>query len=258
MRLWKTCVGAGCAGAIVLGGNVGSAMAATEVHRINEDLLKSGFPSPGTDPEEDATVYLEDTNSTGTVTLTDEFGAPTGWGTSALKLTTADNAGKAQALTPHDVFNRPLLGVDHVSYYTYSDSSSEFAQANASIQLQIDTNGLNVDGGFTTLVYEPYNNPLDNPVLKDQWQFFNATNGNWWTTRPISCNLGLFTVAPGAGGPPFTDPAEVASNCPGAVVLQIGVSLGSNAGANVVATDGLRINIQGADDASWNFESGPK
>jgi hypothetical protein len=258
MRVWKMCLGAACAGAIVLGGNVGPAMAETEVHRINEDLLKPGFPAPGYDPENDTSFFTQDTNSDGTVTLTDEFGAPSGWGASALKLTTANDVGKAQALTAHDVFNRPLSGVDHVSYYTYSDSSSEFNQANASIQLQIDTNGTSATGGFTTLVYEPYNNPLDNPVLQDQWQFFNATNGNWWSTREISCLGGLFTVSPGGGGPPFTDPAEVALNCPGAVVLQIGVSIGSNSGANVVATDGLRINIQGFDDSSTNFESGPK
>jgi hypothetical protein len=257
MRPWKLCLSAGCVGAVVLGGNVGPALADVEVHKVNEDLLRAGFPPPGHSAE-DTSWFTEDTNSTGTVSLSDEFGAPAGWGTSALKLTTADDTGKAQALTPHDVFNESLLGVNHISYYTYSDSSSEFPQANASIQLQVDTNGLDTSGGFTTLVYEPYNNPADNPVLQDQWQFFNATNGKWWSTRKISCVGGLFEVEPGAGGAPFTTPNAVAVGCPGAVVVQIGVSIGSNAGANIVATDGLRINITGADDASYNFESGPK
>jgi hypothetical protein len=231
---------------------------ALETTVINEDLVKPGFPSNTHDPENDTSWFLEDTNSGGTVALTDEYGAPAGFGDSALKLTTADSTGKAQALTPHDVFNRPLLGVNHVSYDTYSDSSSEFNQANASIQLQVDTNGVDVTGGFTTLVYEPYNNPLDNPVLQDEWQFFNATNGNRWSTRRISCVGGAFVVEPGAGGPPFTRPNAVAVGCPGAVVLQIGVSIGSGSGANVVATDGVRINIVGYDDETWNFESGPK
>jgi hypothetical protein len=258
MRVWKTALGAGCAGAIVLGGNVGPALAEVETHRINEDLLKPGFPSNTYDPETDTAFYTEDTNATGTVGLSTDFGAPAGFGSSALKLTTADDTGKAQALTGHDLFNESLSAVSHVSYYTYSDSSSEFNQANASLQLQVDTNGLDTAGGFTTLVYEPYNNPADNPVLQDQWQFFNATNGNWWSTRAISCVGGLFTLDPGAGGPPFTTPQTVGLACPGSVILQIGVSIGSNAGANTVATDGLRINITGADDSTWNFEAGPK
>ncbi len=258
MQGWKKVAGAGCVGAVALGGSVGTASAEVEVHRVNEDLLKSGFPAPGHDPENDDSWFTEDTNSDGTVTLTDEFGAPTGWGTSALKLTTANDVGKARRSRPTtSSTGRSSASTTSATTRTRTARRSS-TRSTPPIQLQIDTNGLDTAGGFTTLVYEPYNNPLDNPVLQDQWQLFNATNGNWWSTRAISCNLGLYTLAPGAGGPPFATPNQVALGCPGAVVLQIGVSIGSNSGANVVATDGLRINIQGYDDSSTNFESGPK
>ena len=64
-----------------------------------------------------------------------------------------------------------------------------------------------------------------------------------------------FSVAPGAGGPPFTTPGTVGANCPGATVLEVGVDVGSYNPDYTVAVDGLRLQTA-TDSYTWDF--GPK
>lgn len=87
----------------------------------------------------------------------------------------------------------------------------------------------------------------------DQWQFWDATNGNWWSTQRIEC--GAFVVEPGAGGPPFTTPATVAANCPGAQLILLGLSIGSGAPNLTVGADALHFQTTEGD---FTFDFGPK
>jgi hypothetical protein len=181
-----------------------------------------------------------DTRGLGTTSFTSAYGAPAGLGTSSLELTTsADPADKADYWT-NSVANTPLGQVMSLGYWTYQQSAS-FAGGDASLQLALDLNGGTLaDGGFTTLVYEPYWN---GDVVPGQWQDWNASAGRWWSTR-----TGGGLVA-GGGGPPFYTIADVWARDPNAVVLGIGVNVGTNNPSYVVATDGVRFN-----DTTWNFE----
>jgi hypothetical protein len=161
------------------------------------------------------------------------------------------------------VYGKALSDVNALDYWTLQSTESEPPSGGVilpALQLQIDTNGLNTAGGFTTLVFEPYQeSPTPTPIVPDTWQFWDATSKQWWSSRAIHCEGGTpdpFDLAAGAGGPPFTTPADVAAACPGAVLLQYGLNIGAggNPGA-VTAADGLHIGI-GVDSFTYDF--GPK
>jgi hypothetical protein len=115
------------------------------------------------------------------------------------------------------------------------------------------------------LVFEPYwndsatdqdhpSNPSQ-PLTPDTWQPWDATGGNWWSSKNFSCS-GL-ELTNGAGGPPFYTPAQVATGCPGATVVAIGVNVGSFNPNYIVASDGIHISFLD-DDFTTNFEPGAK
>ena len=249
------------------------AAAATENHRVDNTLLRDGYPPPDAN-QDTAFWYREDTRVGGSVTIyrSSDSGAlpgggPPGYGDGALALTTDHRtSAKAQLLTVDDVIGTPLTDVDGLDYWTLQSSDSQPGVTGPivlpSLQLQIDTNGLDTDGGFTTLVFEPYQETPtgpSQPITPDVWQFWDATAKQWWSSRAIHCEGGTpddpFDLAAGAGGPPFTTPAEIAGECPGAVVLGYGVNVGSNNPSAVTATDGLHFSTIN-DDFTWDF--GPK
>jgi hypothetical protein len=183
------------------------------------------------------------TTGLGTVTFTSAYGAPAGLGTTSLELTTsASTADKADYWT-NAVAGTPLGDVSTLAYWTYQQSAS-FSGGAVSLQLALDLNGGTLaDGGFTTLVYEPY---LNGDVTPGVWQSWNASAGRWWSTR-----TGGGLVAGGGGCPCYTK-ADVWARDPDAVVLGIGVNIGSNNPSYVVATDGVQFN-----DTTWDFEAPP-
>jgi hypothetical protein len=182
-----------------------------------------------------------DTRPGGAVSFSAAYGAPAGLGTSALRLTTTnDNAAKADYWTA-SVNGTPLSQVNALAYWTYQAAAS-FAGGDASLQLAIDVNGAD-PGGFTTLVYEPYWNGA---VTNGAWQHWDATGGQWWSTKTVG------TLVAGGGGPPLYTIAQVAAGNPNAVVLAIGVNVGSYNPGYDVATDGVQFN-----DTTWNFELPP-
>jgi hypothetical protein len=187
----------------------------------------------------------DDTRGGGTVSWTEEFGAPPGLGEGSLKLTTTINPGDKAGLYNHTMAGTPLADVDTLSYWTFQRAGN-LPIAAASYQLQIDVNGLNTAGGFTTLVYEPYWNGV---VAPETWQQWDVDAGLFWSSR--AAVDGTCVLAPGAGGPPLYTLAQVQAMCPNAVVVGIGVNVGSNNPNYYVGVDGVQFN-----ETIYDFELG--
>jgi hypothetical protein len=264
----------------LLGGYTGAAGAATTTKPVVESQLRDGydtFNSDGTAKHPNL-WFREDTRTGGAVALTrtdrdDEPCQPTEaapaeftYGEQSLALTTINSgAAKAQLINHSDeVTGTSLATVNELSYWTMQCAGNGPVEADPSYQLQIDYNGA-ADGGFANLVFEPYwndsateqdhpSNP-DQPIAPGVWQQWQATEGNWWSSRQITC--GEFSLAPGAGGPPFTTPAAVGAACPDAVVVGIGVNVGSGNPNYVVATDGLTFGTTDG-TTTWDFGPAPK
>jgi hypothetical protein len=254
--------GAAFATALALGPAVPAA-AATTTHPVSPQNIHGGVPT--TPSASDAGWYMEDTRVGGGVTISNRYGgAP---GSNALVLSTNNtNVAKAQLFTYQDVRGVPLADVTGLSYSTYrSSEASGIADAGPAFQLRVDTDGnLNTDADQTNLVYEPYwnDNGADEsqPLTADIWQSWDATEGNWWSSKAISCSGGTpdpFTVVAGAGGGPgtFTSPQAVADGCPGALVAAIGANVGSFNPNYIVGVDGIHFQTASI-DATWDF--GPK
>jgi hypothetical protein len=157
----------------------------------------------------------------------------------ALQLTTdATNAAKAQYLNNESA---ALSDVTELGYSTKQVSGP--AHADASYQLVVDLNGAGT-GGFTTFVYEPYQNGVVTPGV---WQTWDVDSGNLWSSRSFS--EGTCVVTAGAGGPPFYNLAGLQAMCPDAQVLSFGVNVGTFNPNYNVETDGVNFN-----GTTYNFE----
>jgi hypothetical protein len=153
--------------------------------------------------------------------------------TGALQLKTdVSTVAKAQYLK--DV-NVPLADVTELSYYT-KQNSALFPGGDPSYQVVTDLNG-SAAGGFTTLVFEPYENGV---VIPGAWQQWDVDAGQVWSSRSFA--EGTCVTVAGAGGAPFYTLALLKTLCPDAVVLAIGVNVGSFNPGYDVETDGVTIN----------------
>lgn len=171
-----------------------------------------------------------DTRPGGFVTFVNDPTSPLPTG--ALQLTT-DMTNEAKAQYMHAA-NTPLGQITELSYQTKQVSGP--ASAAPSYQLAIDLNGAG-EGGFTTLVYEPYWNGSVTPGV---WQAWDVDAGQFWSSRTVTD--GTCTVTAGAGGAPFYTIAGLQENCPNAVVLGFGVNVGTYNPNYVVLTDALDFN----------------
>jgi hypothetical protein len=192
----------------------------------------------------------DDTRPGGTVRFTNDYGAPPGLGPGSLELKTpfADNGAKAGLYT-HTMAGTPLSAVYALSYWTYQAVTvpPNPAVADASYQLQIDVNGAAL-GGFTTLVFEPYWNPSQQAIVPGAWQRWDVDAGFFWSSRTVA-DLPSCVLAAGAGGPPLYTLAQVQAMCPNAVVVGIGVNVGTFNSGYTVATDGVQFN-----NKTYNFQ----
>ena len=171
-----------------------------------------------------------DTRPGGNVQFVVDPTAPNG-GNGALELTTdATTAAKAQYL---HAANTPLANVTELSYYTKQVSAS-FPQGDPSYQLPVCLGGFhspvttaNPTGctGFTTFVFEPYENTGQGPVVPNTWQKWNVAAGQLWSSRTYTD--GTCAVVAGAGGPPFYNLTYLKTACPNAVVVGFGVNVGT-------------------------------
>jgi len=190
-----------------------------------------------------------DTRPGGAVNFVFDSTAPSGKG--ALQLTTdATTAAKAQYMHAASV---PLADVTDLSYYTRQVSAS-FAEGEASYQLPVCLGGVTgtTCNGFTTLVYEPYENPgLGTPggvVIPNVWQKWDVSGGQFWSSRTATGGGSCNTVA-GAGGAPFYTLAGLKAACPNAVVVGFGVNVGTFNPSYNVYTDLFQFN-----DTTYDFE----
>lgn len=152
----------------------------------------------------------------------------------ALQLTTnATTTAKAQYMKAESV---ALSDVTELGYYTKQNSGPTFAAA--SYQLPVDLDGGDLTTGFTTLVYEPYQNGT---VVNGSWQQWDVDTGQFWSSRTVNAG-GSCAVTAGGGGAPFYTLAGLQAACPDAVVLGFGVNIGSNNPSYDVLTDGVNFN----------------
>jgi len=176
-----------------------------------------------------------DTRPGGAVTFVVDATAPSGIG--ALKLTTdLTTAAKAQYMHAANV---PLSGVTDLSYSTKQNSAS-FISGDASYQLPVCLGGVSgtTCNGFTTFVYEPYENGA---VIPGTWQNWDVDAGQIWSSRTATGGTGC-NVTAGAGGPPFYTLAGLQAACPNAVVVGFGVNIGTFNPGYDVETDLVNFN----------------
>ncbi|GAC1547393.1 MAG: hypothetical protein NVS4B8_12080 [Herpetosiphon sp.] len=181
-----------------------------------------------------------DTRPGGLVTFVADPTAPRGHG--ALQLTTdATTTAKAQYM---HAASTPLARVTELSYYT-KQVAAIFPQGDPSYQLPLNLNG---DSGFTTMVFEPYENLGNNgnvAIIPNTWQRWNVAAGQFWSTRTVVCTGGPVVgqgVTAGFGGAPFYTLAQLKTMCPKAVVIGYGVNIGSNNPGYNVETDLFNFN----------------
>ncbi len=174
----------------------------------------------------------EDTRPGGAVNFVADASAPGGSG--ALQLTTdATTAAKAQFL---HAANTALADVNELSYYTKQNSAS-FAGGAPSYQVVVFLTGT---AGFSTLVFEPYQNPLQGPVVTNVWQQWDVDAGLFWSTRTVTCPNGTVLGTP--GGPATYTLSAIQALCPNAVVIGFGVNIGTFNPGYDVETDLFNFN----------------
>ena len=177
-----------------------------------------------------------DTRPGGTVTFVADPTSP--YPAGALQLTTnATTTAKAQYL--HPVY-LPLRYVREAGYWTKQVSATNPLVADPSYQLVMCLNGGfgTSCNGFTTLVFEPYQNPLQGPIVP-----VPAVRKMW---QP-----GLLVIdrSPAQTGVVAGTPASrerytldmIRTTCPNAIVQGFGVNIGSNNPGYVVRTDGFNF-----------------
>ena len=160
----------------------------------------------------------------------------------------ADGNGSLKFSTPtptdhvdyYQPVNVPLLGVSGLSYKMNSSGGPQ-----ASYQLQICAGGLpgGACSGYTTLVYEPYQNG-GSLVGDGAWHTFaDLEAATFWSTHPI----------PGNGGSSVnqiqTPLSTITAANPHAVVIAYGISQGSNNPGSTSFVDDVAFN-----GVTTNFE----
>jgi len=157
--------------------------------------------------------------------------------------------GSFEVRTPGPLDKVTLFNYDHVgtelasitamSYFTYKPTGAAPISF-PSINMQIDkTGGTFMPGDFSTLVFEPYNQPGFADAY-DVWQFRDAYNGGsakWWSTRPLN-PLNPLMCSQAIPCPWST----LVSLIPNATILGgYGINAGSGNPLLIGAVDALRI-----------------
>ena len=164
--------------------------------------------------------------------------APSGRG--ALQLTT-DLSVTAKVQCAHAT-NTLLASITQLSYWTKQNPPTAPGIGDPAYQLATCLNGGTTSAtcGFTTLVFEPYQNPTQGPVLPSVWQRWDVAAGLFWSTRTVTCSNGTVVGTP--GGPATYTLAQINTLCPQALVFQFLVNVGSNNPGYNVETDLFNFN----------------
>ena len=159
-----------------------------------------------------------DTRPGGAVNFIVDATAPRGAG--ALQLTTSlTTTAKAQYM---HAANTPLATITELSYHTKQIAPAGLV-ADPAYQLVTFLTGTT---GFSTLVFEPYQNTAQGAIVTGAWQRWDVDAGLFWSTRTVVCSNGTIVGTP--GGPASYTLAQISSTCPNALVIGFGVNIGSN------------------------------
>jgi hypothetical protein len=215
------------------------ALAATTTEVVTEDDVTR--QAENTPPTDNWVLYTR----AGTPDTAGEFvmgpGAPP-LGVGSLRLTTATGAEKV-FLFNYDHVGKSLGDIEEITYATYRTAGT--GQQVTSLNVQIDFNGPDVAGGFSTLVFEPVYNTAQGLVVNDTWQTWTADgSGRWWSTQPINGQPAGAAVAN------MRTWDQIVANNPDAVILGgIGVNQGSGNGGLVAYVDAFTF-----DTTAYDFE----
>jgi len=219
MKLTRLLACAAAAGALVVGAS--SVLAGTTI--VVTPTNQQGWST-------------SDTRPGGTVTFVSDPSSPLPSG--ALQLTTdATTAAKAQYL---HAANTPLSSVTELSYFTKQVSGPSLADPSYQVVMCLNGGTTSATCGFSTLVFEAYQNPQLGPIVPNAWQQWNVAAGLFWSTKAVTCSNGA--VAGTAGGPAIYTVGQIQTMCPNAVVIGFGVNIGSNNPGYIVETDGFDFN----------------
>lgn len=186
-----------------------------------------------------------DTRTGGTVEFVLDATSPAPDG--ALKLTTdATTTAKAQYMHTTET---AIGSVTDLSYSAKQITAS-FTDGTASYQLVLCLGGLNLAlsnpcVGFTTMVFEPYQNGY--PVSANTWETYDVDAGQMWSSR--SYNSASCSVVAGGGGAPFYTLPQLQTQCPSAVAIGFGVNIGSNNPDYEINVDLVKFN-----NTTYDFE----
>lgn len=174
------------------------------------------------------------TQSGATATVVTDASAPGG---EALQLKTdaTNNSYTDNRIT----VNKPISEVTKLSYMSKTLTGPDYASA--SFAVGIDTNGDLTPEKYYS--FEPYwqngGNADAAPVVANQWQTWDVTNGLFWTD--------------GTAGPPFYTWAEVVAANPGATVEGVYTYVGTSNPNYTVNVDNIVVN-----DTTYNFQTKAK
>lgn len=233
----KTLATGALAAFCVLAGATSASAATTEVV-VEADVTRQAENTPPTD---DWVLYTRaGTPPTAGAFVPGPATPPLGTGSFQTSTVTG---GEKVFLFNFDHVGTKLADVNSIAYSTYRTAGS--AQQVAALNVVIDFDGPTVDGGFSTLVFEPVYNTDQGPVVSGEWQDWTATgSGVWWSTRPINGQC------PGATDACDKTWAEIVANNPDATVLGgVGVNQGSGNPGLQTAVDALTF-----DETTYNFE----
>lgn len=181
-----------------------------------------------------------DNRGAGSVTFTTDFGAPSGFGSGSLKLSTTDGSDKAQIV--HAAPAGTLLSdVQNIGYSTYRQSPVSDPNQVAAINLVIDSNGA-AEGGYDQLVFEPVYQPGGVAAIQnDTWQTWDASgNAIWWSTHDINGTCANTC---------YTSLSDIQAANPDATVFGYVINQGSGNPSLTSGVDAFVFN-----DTTYNFE----
>lgn len=221
-------------------------------------VAAAAAPSPGTEvvTEADVTRAAENAPPTDDWMLYTRAGTPPTAaafvdgpampprGKGSLRLTTMTVAEKVFLLNYEHVGTR-LSDVDDISYSTFRSAGD--AQQVAALNAVIDFNGPGVDGGFSTLVFEPVYNTDQAAITDDTWQSWDAFNGGqgiWWSTRDLT-HQAAFTG--------YRSWSDIVADNPNAVVLGAFINQGSGNPGIDANVDAVTLGASG-NSTTYDFE----
>ncbi|HEX3794930.1 MAG TPA: fibronectin type III domain-containing protein [Acidimicrobiales bacterium] len=151
-----------------------------------------------------------------------------------------------------------------MSYQTFLGTATNPLASSANISIQAGVFctapvGTTPGSGFTTFVFEPVENPTLQAQETGQWQTWDATSGDWWTTHAFSSTAGGGSGSGSLGGQSNVEPFamlvdQFENACPNAGVVEMGLGLGSNNPGITAWADNLQYTTS-AGSENWNFQS---